>query len=482
MIDGIKIICISTRSKDWENNHLLSFTSKVDEQTGEIKSDTKIAYFKGLYFFLIPSTKSEHIHCIIKGSLAKYYNNGKDNAFDYNIEMLIETINDLNFKFSINPYKAIIQHFEYGCNIHTEKTPKSIIRGLRAYQSDSFTALKMDEVFTGKQIQKQEYKYKIYDKGLQIGSKDINLLRIELAIKSRKKAKIYGVEVLADLTKLTILEKVKPDLLKIWEDMIFYDYGMRWRGMDKKQKEKMLYYLDATNWEKFTRKQRSRAKNNFLKLYSTFCKSTTQKEILEQINIKIVELSASNGHALRFIKNKYSTVNMSRFTHLDKGVNRVHINNPKPTVKIKIEKRECMHCKKDISLMRKGSKFCSKQHNNAFHYQNKKKVKRVELYTTIPMRLNLTHLIRKSDKENQTKNFKSIRSLRGLAKLIENRYPDKVYIKHFHSQLSLMDRKGTKEIDIDLLKIFIEVLNVTPSELFKYPIHKQNAEKLLQCS
>ena len=95
MIDGIKIICIGTKPNQWVKNPLLSFTSKVDEQTGEIKSDTKIAIYRGLRFFLIPSTIADKTHCIIRGSLAKYYNSGRDNAFDFDLRMVHETIEEL---------------------------------------------------------------------------------------------------------------------------------------------------------------------------------------------------------------------------------------------------------------------------------------------------------------------------------------------------------------------------------------------------
>jgi len=92
LVDGIKILCIGTNPKSWEANPLLTFATKVDEQTGEIISNTKIAFFKGLHFYLIPSTISTVTHCILRGSLPKYYNNGKDNGYDYSLEMLISTI------------------------------------------------------------------------------------------------------------------------------------------------------------------------------------------------------------------------------------------------------------------------------------------------------------------------------------------------------------------------------------------------------
>jgi hypothetical protein len=381
VIDGIKILCIGTNPKYWEANPLLIFATKVDEQTGEIISNTKVAFFKGLHFYLIPSTISTITHCILRGSLPKYYNNGKDNGYDYSLEMLISTIQDLKTRFHIDPFKAIVQNFEYGVNVSINQPPKTIVRGLRAYQNDCFTLLRLDEVFTGKQLQRQEYQYKIYDKGIQLPKKQQNLLRVELAIKSTKKSKTYGIRVLADLVEVDKLNNVKPDLIKIWNEMIFYDSGMKWRLMNKKQKEKMLYYLDATNWLKFNRKQRFRAKALFTELINEFCASTSQSEILKKIILKIEVLEAKKGNALRNLFEGYEAEKRERFTHLDKGVKRGQNELEKPTPKnnkksVKIKHPKCKNCSTDISHKKNGSIYCGKSCNNASQARKRRKARR----------------------------------------------------------------------------------------------------------
>ncbi len=380
-IDGVKIKCIGTHYSQWEKSPLLSFSTKVDTETGEIKSQTKIAFYRGLYFLLIPSTISSEIHCIIRGSLPRYYNQGRNNAFDYTYDMLEETVNDLSFKFHLDKNKAIIQHFEYGVNVECPITPKNVIQGIRAYQSDVFTNMKTDEVFSGKQIQKQEYRFKIYDKSLQIEKPELKLLRIEIAIKSRKKAAKYGIKNLSDLLVIENLRKITPDLLKIWDDAIFYDKGMKWRKMTRKQKEKMLYYLDATNWIKFTRKQRSRAKIMFLELKEKFCSSTTQNEISNLITKKIQILEAKKGHGLRNFKIENESQKRSRFTDLNKGVKRGQ-NQIENYKKVNVKKsnntatRKCIVCGKDISDKRLGAIFCCKKHNNSYQAKRRRKKRR----------------------------------------------------------------------------------------------------------
>ncbi len=144
VIDGIKIRCIGTLPLDWECNQLLKFASSIDTTTGEILAKNKVAFYRGLSFHLIPSTVANNTHCIIKGSLATYYNQGTNNAFDYDVAMLQETILELEKLFKINPITAEIQAFEFGANISPIQPTKQIINGLRAYQGDNFTGLKID--------------------------------------------------------------------------------------------------------------------------------------------------------------------------------------------------------------------------------------------------------------------------------------------------------------------------------------------------
>jgi hypothetical protein len=385
VIDGIKIRCIGTLPINWECNQLLKFASSIDTTTGEVLAKNKVAFYRGLSFHLIPSTVANTTHCIVKGSLATYYNQGTNNAFDYSVDMLQETINELETLFNIDPIRAEIQAFEFGANISPTQPTKQIINGLRAYQGDNFTGLKIDNVFNGKQLQRQEYIFKMYDKGLQTAKPETNLLRLEYAIKSTKTARKYDIVVLSDLNSIDKLNRLKTVLLDVWVNVIFYDKGMKWRYMSRSQKEKMLYYLDATNWEKFTKMQRNRAKKHFRDLHGLFCTSTTQSNVLELLKAKMDELTAVKCYPLRNFSNGYDSQKieseMLPFTHLDKHVkgnikpleNSIEIPNKKKVEKLqKIEVQKCCSCSMDISHKKPNSKYCSKRCNNVTHAQKRK--------------------------------------------------------------------------------------------------------------
>lgn len=388
MIDGVKIRCIGTLPHDWECNQLLKFASSIDTTTGEVLAKNKVAFYRGLSFHLIPSTVTDATHCIIKGSLATYYNKGTNNAFDYDIDMLRDTIKELETVFKIDPTRAEITAFEFGANIAPTQPAKQIINGLRAYQNDNFTGLKMDNVFNGKQLQRYEYAYKIYDKGLQTAKPEANLLRIEYAVKKSRVAHKLGFKVLGDLLDSEKLNTLKPVLLEVWANVIFYDKGMKWRPMTQKQKEKMLYYLDATNWGKFSKMQRNRAKNQFRLLHGLFCASTTQPDVLELLGQKLDKLTAVKCYHFPNFSNENESQNlggkMLPFPYLDKQGN----SNIKPiensinsTNKKKVEKLEKNHLKKccscgvDISHKKPNSKFCSKHCNNSIQAQKRKVIR-----------------------------------------------------------------------------------------------------------
>lgn len=385
MIDGIKINCIGTTPENWERNPLLKFVSKVDTTTGEVLAKNKVAFYFGLSFHIVPSTVTDEKHCFVRGSLATFYNKGINNAFDFDLQMISEAIQELQTRFDIDPTKAKIQTFEFGANINPKQPIKQILNGFRAYQSDNFTGLKMDNVFNGKQLQRYEYAVKIYDKGLQTAKPQSNLIRIEYSIKKSRLANKYGFTFLIDLTNKGKLERLKSLLLDVWQNIVFYDRGMKWRYMNDTQTKKILFYLDATNWPKFTKMQRSRAKQHFDHLISLFCVSTTQTDIADLLAQKMDKLTAvSCYHFTNFLKENNSQkegVQMLPFHPLDKAGNgntKPHKKSIKPPKQKKVENftkttnKKCCSCGADISHKKTKAVYCSKRCNNITHARKRK--------------------------------------------------------------------------------------------------------------
>ncbi|MGJ1191818.1 hypothetical protein [Sphingobacterium siyangense] len=389
MIDGIKIRCIGTSSEQWERNPLLLFGSKVDTSTGEILKGSKVAFYRGLSFHIVPSTVSDNVHLLIRGSLATYYNNGVDNAFDFNIVMLSEVLADLQNIFFVNLNTAVVQSLEYGTNISPSKPIKSILIGLRAYKGNEYALLKIDGKQNGRQLKRTETIVKIYDKGKQIGKPKDNILRVEYVLKYSRQLTIVGVCVLADLLNMDVLGRLKIALLAVWNESIFYDTGMRWRLMTDKQQKQMLYYLDATNWAKFTRMQRLRATARFNELNVLFGTSTTQAEISNLLSQKLDYLTAEKCYVFQNFSDpnnvEKEATKMLRFPSLDKDRKRNKKTNQNPlkngamkkqsltkTVLQKTVQKVCAVCGSDISHKQQSATYCTKRCNNSMHAKRRK--------------------------------------------------------------------------------------------------------------
>ena len=384
MIDGIKIKCNGTTAHDWQSNILLKFYSSIDEATGEILTKNKVAFYRGLSFHLIPSTVSDAVHCFIKGSLAVFHNHGLNNAYDFDFSMLSNSIQELKEVFAVNPNTAQIQTFEAGANLNINQPIKQVISGLRAYQNENFVLLKMEGANVGRMISRTEYALKIYNKGKQSGTNK-NLLRLEYAFKKSRHAQKFSINVLADLLDVSKLEAVKVALCEFWANVIFHDKGLRLRDMNDKETKKMLFYLDATNWAKFSRMQRKRATLHFKELSGRFSTSTTQTEIGELLRLKLDELTAVKCYDFpNFLKGNDSNKRgskMLRFPSLDEQGNS-NIKQSKNSIKINTKKmvenevknkaRKCFKCEVDISHKKTNTKYCSKHCNNSTQAKKRK--------------------------------------------------------------------------------------------------------------
>lgn len=393
MIDGVKINCIGTPPEKWLNNPVLNFCSKVNQQTGELLSNTQIAFYKGLQFTVTPSIIYENGFALsVRGSLATYYNNGKNNAFDFDIEMLKETIQELQTLFLINPVLARVTSFEFGANIEPHHNVKNVLEGLRAYQNSTFSGLKMDGVFNGLQLKRQNTTFKAYDKGQQTNAPESNLIRFEYCLKYSKTVNKFGFVVLNDLLDISKLDNVKPLLLDVWEQSIFFDNNYRratLQRMNEKQKQKFLLYLDGTFWnDKQTKMQRKRAKDNFKALCTEFCTSSTQTEILDLLSAKLDKLTAEKCNQLQEFETAEmeaeKNTKMLPFTILDEVVNsnkNTPANQSKTTNKKKpkkaqfLPKKNCTVCGSDITEKKPHALYCSKRCNNS-NQATKRKIER----------------------------------------------------------------------------------------------------------
>ena len=293
MIDGIKIDVHSLNGSKWLSNKLLHFHTYTSVETGELLDGTIVAKYKGLKFFITQSTKYENrVYYSVRGSLHKYFNNGKHNANDFSFYDLQNVIQELQQKFNINPKTSTLRNIEFGTNVITPIDAKEVLKSLVCYGKYTFGTLKIEGLIVGKRIAKQQSSLKIYDKGKQY-QKATNLVRFEIAIHKMIYLKKFGIVTLSDLQDIAKIEPLGSILLNYWDDVIYYDKKIDWKRLTEFERKKILYYATPRNWFDFEIKQRYRAKKHFKELMQQFSTSKTHKEIYNLIGLKWSDLSAN---------------------------------------------------------------------------------------------------------------------------------------------------------------------------------------------
>ncbi len=391
MIDGIKIDVLPCNGCKWLDNKLLDFYTYTNTNTGELLDGTLVAKYRGLKFYITKSIKyNNRIYYSVRGSLHKYFNNGKHNANDFSFDNLLTVINELHQKFSIDPKTSSLRNVEFGVNITTPISVKEVLKNLVCYGSYTFGTLKIEGVTVGKKIDRQKNVLKIYDKGKQYKKEVYNLARIEIAVRKMVFLKPHGINKLSDLQNINKVEPLGKLLSTYWQDVIYYDKVVNWKQLTEFERKKLLYYATPRNWSEFDIKQRYRAKKHFKDLMSQFSTSNTHQIIGNLIAKKWSELTAEMCPRLNHDFKTNSKIEMSTFEPLEytvhswtnttlrneikKGLKSTIKMNPILTPKTPIEKgRFCRVCANDIFHKKSNSLYCSKKCNNSFQALQRKK-------------------------------------------------------------------------------------------------------------
>ena len=106
MIDFVKIIIKDLPKSILEANKLLDFYDNINIATGEIKTinkaGNKISPFKKAEYKSLEFKIYESGLITLSGSLHKYWNEGKHNFNDFNLEAVLLVLQDLNTKLDIH--------------------------------------------------------------------------------------------------------------------------------------------------------------------------------------------------------------------------------------------------------------------------------------------------------------------------------------------------------------------------------------------
>jgi len=402
MIDGVKILCNLSPS-DWTSNKNLSFRSWADLSTGEIPHDSKHADLKGLRLSIISGNTGTF--CNLRGSLPKYFNNGENNAFDYDYSDFLTTCDLLRDDLKINPKEAVLRGFEFGVNINLPFDISAIYEAVKSFKMNICGINKVEGKRNGVRFDFQQYEIKIYDKGQQQTGKKSRLMRFEIVVKKMAFVKSLGIKTLADLQNTRVWVELSKILLKVWAEIIFIDKLLRYKLMSNHQQKKYLRFFDIHYWANLNRNTYYKAKNDLNKLQTLYEGKHNAKQIIYTLIAekcqKLTTLSSAEiGDNLTKLQGQNNTQeNVKNATplkklfwrqinHLDKGLNTGNnsntnlienttnkiLNNKKENNKKKSPKKSiCMNCKKELKNKKASAKFCGLRCKN--HYNGKRRTK-----------------------------------------------------------------------------------------------------------
>lgn len=377
MFDFVKFKSCSLVAEKWLELPCLNFDVSVNYKTGAITGNKLVAKYNGLVFTVIYNNENlETIKYVeVSGSLHKYMNKGKQNYNDFTFYALVDVLNDLSKTFGISLEKAVLKNLEFAVNINTPIPATSVLKNLVAFKTFEFKSMSNGRKHIGKQIVTQKNRFKIYDKSKQSNLNGVNdLMRFEMHYNKMYELKKYNIKTLSDLTHITKITPLIDEILKRWDNIIYWDKSINIRHLNSRDGRRVLHSATPRNWSEYTKDQRKRAKKRFNDLMQLHG-SNHQQQISVLIMKKWKELTAIKPPPFtQHLQEKKQQQNrhllpVRMYGYLGGKYNQKNnkYKNQKKPEKTPKKKRVCKVCKKDIDQKRKGAIYCGKQCNNKFN-------------------------------------------------------------------------------------------------------------------
>ena len=217
MFDYIKAEVSGVECDSILSNPLLNFESKYFESTAEL-SNWRYANHKNLTFIVTSNGR-----VTIKGSLHKYFNDGKHNYNRFTEDNLNFVLDDIRQKFDVQPELCRIQNIEIGTNLKgLPVSSQELLNGFIMSRNQRFKDVSFKKA-DYRQVDRSQSRSKVYDKAWQFGLPYENL-RFELNLKkSQKIESVCGAISIADLTKKEVFDSLSNQLVKSYDDVLFFD-------------------------------------------------------------------------------------------------------------------------------------------------------------------------------------------------------------------------------------------------------------------
>jgi hypothetical protein len=361
MFDGFKSEHQYLDAGQWLNNSRLVFPLAVNEQTGEILDNTRIAKHEGLTFRVYNPNSPNKYYNELLGSLHKYHNAGDHNTNDFLFKDVIKAVNVLAIQFDVKPETSVLRGLEIGVNV---ALPFPVIRLLKAvicHGGVPFQPLDKQGAKKGLLCHKYEYKIKIYDKTSEAPTGTKNLLRFEIKVNRMRYLEPYGIKYLSDITNPDKVARLGILLLEMFSSIIMYDANsIQPKQLTTAKQLKLSNWKNANYWQGLNRKQRYNQRLQFDSLLADHNANTTHFVVADLIRQKWLNLiGAKHKNRVRFHHDFTSSEKPKQgtFSQLEYRV-KTSFSNSLNEGK---EKTVCKSCERDLSGQKNGSTFCSEK-------------------------------------------------------------------------------------------------------------------------
>lgn len=318
MIDFIHIeINDKTLFEKISVNPLLEYKREntyLHKPTGELPTN-KIKVYKNLEFTF---TKGYQIK--IKGSFHKFHNNGLHNANDFSFIDLNNVVKELKQLFEIEPEKCVLHSFEFGINLQPEHYKSFDIIQNTFYHSTPKRRIKFIEPIQKPYKQAGNYQnnfaLKIYDKHAQYPEyTNGELMRFEIKYFRMRELNQKGIYTLADLLNIENHLYLRTELIKRFNEILFYDFTIKNEKLTKKDQLNIKDYANPNYWDNLIL---SKKRNNF---------SKTKKHLKFLIdnhseNIQNTFLQIIENKSIRLLNVSKYEIKKGAYTHTYIGKNK----------------------------------------------------------------------------------------------------------------------------------------------------------------
>jgi hypothetical protein len=291
MFDFNKADIIKTPLELFTNNPLLEFIIDCNTRTGELAEYNQIAEYRKFEF----SVKLNK-YLNVKGSFHKYWDTENANYKDYTINDYYLTLNELEQKFNINPFNAILHNLEFGVNVILPFKTQTFLNSIISFKGKEYKK----ESFNGRgyllRFEFGQFELKIYDKGFQYLQQN-NILRFEIKVKKMEylKSKNIHLNNYTDLLNIENINKLKSLLIKTFKELLIYDDTIEINTIKKRiECEILLNGKNPKYWNQLKLQNKNtykKKRTRFRELVLKYGSSNNSVEVLSLIESKLNDIT-----------------------------------------------------------------------------------------------------------------------------------------------------------------------------------------------